>query len=123
MRQRKSICQVGLETEGGPCNMEIAGKYPTNLKSHLKAMHPCELAELTKKDSGKDKDKEGRKSHEGVVFSTTAKLTIVDAVARMKKASTLGKVSGINAWLLLYLLVMWLTGSLRVSSFVRCWPS
>ena len=47
--KHKSICQISFAQEGSPpCNTEIAGKYTTNLKAHLKAKHPRELAELVK---------------------------------------------------------------------------
>ena len=84
--KKKSICQIGLDQEGSPCSTEIAGKYTTNLKAHLKAKHPRELAELAQKDAEKQKTKElKRKSQDGASFSATAQLTIVDAVARTKK--------------------------------------
>ena len=37
----KSTCQVssGDASESSVCGMEINGKYPTNLKAHLKAKH------------------------------------------------------------------------------------
>ena len=79
--KKKSIC---LEQEEGPCNLEIAGKYLKNLKAHLRAKHPRELAELASKDA-KAKELKRKKSQEGSgpSFSVT-QLTIVDAVARMK---------------------------------------
>ena len=85
--KHKSICQIGFTQEGcPPCNTEIAGKYTTNLKAHLKAKHPRELAELAKKDAEKEKTKElKRKSQDGASFSATTQLSIVDAIARTKK--------------------------------------
>ena len=40
--KNKSICQVPVQTGelGAICGVEINGKFPTNLKSHLKAVHP-----------------------------------------------------------------------------------
>ena len=86
-RKAQSICQIGFDQEGSPpCNTEIAGKYTTNLKAHLKSKHPRELVELAKKDAEKEKTKElKRKSQDGASFSATTQLTIVDAVARTKK--------------------------------------
>ena len=53
--EKKSICQIGLDQEGSPpCSTEIAGKYTTNLKAHLKAKHPRKLAELAQKDVEKE---------------------------------------------------------------------
>ena len=85
--KHKSICQISFAQEGSPpCNTEIAGKYTTNLKAHLKAKHPRELAELAKKDAEKEKTKElKRKSQDEASFSATAQLSIVDAIARTKK--------------------------------------
>ena len=55
--KHKSICQIGFDQDGSPpCNTEISGKYTTNLKAHLKAKHPHELAELAKKRCRKRED-------------------------------------------------------------------
>ena len=51
-----SLCQVLVDKEEGkePCNHRIKGKYPTNLKSHLKSHHKNEFSKLAEQE---DKEK------------------------------------------------------------------
>lgn len=46
-------------TERGNCGKQIKGKYPTNLKGHLKKEHPQEFKALElEEEARKEKDKE-----------------------------------------------------------------
>jgi len=52
--KEKSICQVITESTDADvrfCGVEVAGKYPTNLKAHLKAVHPVQYDELMQKEA------------------------------------------------------------------------
>lgn len=42
----KSICQVLIGDDGVPCGTEISGKFPTNLKAHLKTAHSQVFVEV-----------------------------------------------------------------------------
>ena len=44
--REKSVCQVPLGEEGSICGKEINGRYPTNLRTHLKCAHPIVHAEI-----------------------------------------------------------------------------
>ena len=59
-----SLCQVLVDKEEGkePCNHKIKGKYPTNLKSHLKAHHKNEFLTLTEQEDKEKKKMEQKKS-------------------------------------------------------------
>ena len=46
----KSICQVQLSGTEALCGKKISGKNPSNIKQHLKATHPKEFHELSKKE-------------------------------------------------------------------------
>lgn len=78
----KSISQV-LSSDGQVCGVEITGKYPTNLKAHLKAEHDDSYAELMKLDEEKREKQAKKKSHER--SSKSAQLSIEDTVKRTKK--------------------------------------
>ncbi len=61
----KSICQVkvsGRRDRDGhgamKCSAEIAGKFPTNLKAHLKGNHPAAYTQMMRKEAEKQKEKE-----------------------------------------------------------------
>ena len=41
-------CQVE-KSNGTKCNASIAGKFPTNMKAHLKGNHPIAYEEMLKK--------------------------------------------------------------------------
>ena len=59
--KEKSICQVITESTDADvrlCGVEVAGKYPTNLKAHLKAVHPVQYDELMRKEAASKKEKE-----------------------------------------------------------------
>ena len=71
--REKSVCQVPLGEEGSICGKEINGRYPTNLKAHLKHAHPIVHAEIQRKNEEKEKEKSMRKSGEGA--STQLKLS------------------------------------------------
>ena len=71
--REKSVCQVPLGEEGSICGKEINGRYPTNLKAHLKHTHPIVHAEIQRKNEEKEKEKSRRKSGEGA--STQLKLS------------------------------------------------
>ena len=78
----KSICQVKSGTAGALCGLEINGKYPTNLKAHLKAKHPDSYIELCKLD---EEVKEKTKQKSGHAGKPATQLSIEDAVKRTKK--------------------------------------
>ena len=78
----KSICQVESGVAGSVCRMEINGKYPTNLKVHLKAKHPESYIELCKLD---EEVKEKAKQKPDHVGKSATQLSIEDAVKRTKK--------------------------------------
>ena len=63
----KSICQVPVGEEGSICGKEINGRYPTNLKAHLKHLHPIEHMDVQQKseEKGKEKDKARKKIRPG----------------------------------------------------------
>lgn len=78
----KSICQVESGVASAICGLEINGKYPTNLKAHLKAKHPESYVELCKLD---DEVKKKAKEKPGHAGKPATQLSIVDAVKRTKK--------------------------------------
>ena len=56
---KRSICQVplppvctvgSLETHSDICGHSLAGKFPTNLRNHMKKKHPSEFTELCMKE-------------------------------------------------------------------------
>ena len=49
----RSECQV--EKSGTKCNASIAGKFPTNLKAHLKGNHPAAYEDLLKREAERQK--------------------------------------------------------------------
>ena len=63
----KSICQV-CEVEGDAdsasttrdrlCGVVVSGKYPTNLKAHLKAVHALTYDVVVQKEAANKKEKE-----------------------------------------------------------------
>ena len=61
----KSICQVEVSEVGSDgtrkCGTGIAGKFPTNLKTHLKGNHPAAHEEMLKKEAERQKEKETTK--------------------------------------------------------------
>ena len=61
----KSYCQVevsgGSLAGGVKCNVGIAGKFPTNLKAHLKGSHPVAYEEMLKRETKRQKEKEAKK--------------------------------------------------------------
>ena len=61
--KEESICQVEVSEVGSDgtrkCGTGIAGKFPTNLKAHIKGNHPHE--EMLKKEAEKQKEKETTK--------------------------------------------------------------
>ena len=58
-----SLCQVLVNKEEGkePCKHATKGKYPTNLKSHLKSHHKNEFLTLTEQEDKEKKKMEQRK--------------------------------------------------------------
>ena len=63
----KSICQVcvvegdadSAATSGGRlCGVVVSGKYPTNLKAHLKAVHALTYDAVVQKEAANKKEKE-----------------------------------------------------------------
>ncbi len=50
----KSKCLV-TDAKGKVCGLEFAGKNPTNLKSHMKQIHPAEYAELDESEIARKK--------------------------------------------------------------------
>ena len=44
--RKKGVYQVHDDEEGSVCGKEINGRYPTNLKAHLKHAHPNVHAEI-----------------------------------------------------------------------------
>ena len=80
----KSTCQVssGDASESSVCGMEINGKYPTNLKAHLKAKHPGRYTELCKME---EELKEKAKQKHGREVKLATQLSIEDATKRTKK--------------------------------------
>ena len=66
--QEKSVCQVlfqssGNDSDNDVCGAAIAGKFPTNLKNHLKKKHPIQHAELL---SSEEEEKEKKEKKECV---------------------------------------------------------
>ena len=56
----KSICQVIVKKGSGSeevCGHSLAGKYPTNLKQHLKKEHLNEYTEVLRKEECKEREK------------------------------------------------------------------
>ena len=50
----KSICLVNTdENSSSSCGHSLKGKFPTNLKAHLKKVHPSHYQELVKMESDK----------------------------------------------------------------------
>lgn len=49
----KSVCQVpvGLSDGSGVCGHAVSGKYPTNMKQHLKRSHKAEYDEVLRQES------------------------------------------------------------------------
>ena len=54
--KNRSLCQVGASSSGDEpgssktsCDHPVTGKFPTNLKNHLKKHHPTEYAEVLQK--------------------------------------------------------------------------
>lgn len=78
----KSICQVESGAAGTLCGLEINGKYPTNLKVHLKVKHQDSYIELCKLD---EEVKEKTKQKPGHAGKPATQLSIEDAVKRTKK--------------------------------------
>ena len=61
--QEKSVCQVlsqssGNDSDNDVCGAAIAGKFPTNLKIHLKKKHPIQHAELLSSEEEEKEKKE-----------------------------------------------------------------
>ena len=67
-----SLCQVLVDKEEGkePCNHKIKGKYPTNLKLHLKSHHKNEFSTLTEQED-KEKKKMEQKKLDSIASSFT----------------------------------------------------
>ena len=67
--KNKSVCQIEVTRDhgdhGGPskevCGATVAGKFPTNLKQHLRKDHPAQYQEALLKEREAEK-KEGRVS-------------------------------------------------------------
>ena len=62
----KSVCQVELASGAGSdatrkCGTKIAGKFPTNMKAHIKGSHPVAYEEMLKKEAEKLKEKETKR--------------------------------------------------------------
>ena len=57
--QGKSICQIGKEGSDveGKRGHHVAGKFPTNLKQHLKKSHAKEYKEMEEKEAENEKRK------------------------------------------------------------------
>lgn len=73
----KSICQVEVSVENSSprlCATEIAGKYPTNLKSHLKKAHPSAHDEMVQKEEAKQREKERAKAQKKITSPTQVTL-------------------------------------------------
>ena len=70
----KSVCQCTYKEPNQPsssttsetverkCETEISGKYPTNLKGHVRKFHPTEYQEMLKKEGAVSEKKQKRKS-------------------------------------------------------------
>ena len=53
----KSVCQV-VGTDGEVCSQNISGKFPTNLKQHLRSKHPNEHSAVLEVDASIKKAKD-----------------------------------------------------------------
>ena len=61
----KSLCQAlksptsdsDLSDPSALCGHEVPGKFPTNLKQHLKKAHPGPYAEMIKKETQEEEEK------------------------------------------------------------------
>ena len=78
---KKSLCQVlksptssdsGRLSNPLVCGHEITGKYPTNLKQHLKKSHPGLYADLQKKEV---QEKEQKSKQEAIKQKASLKLS------------------------------------------------
>ena len=60
----KSICQVASETPEteSVCGKSVTGKFPTNLKQHLRLAHPSVMKEVSRKEEEAKKAKEEAES-------------------------------------------------------------
>ena len=61
----KSVCLITTD-EDSPCGHSLKGKFPTNLKAHLKKAHSCHYQELLKMENEKKEAelvKTQKKSH------------------------------------------------------------
>ena len=82
-----SLCQVLVDKEEGkePCNHKIKGKYPTNLKSHLKSHHKNEFSALTEQED-KEKKKMEQKKLDSIAsssFTTSRQLKLSELKSHM----------------------------------------
>ena len=64
--ENKSVCQVIVSTSADSeveekCGVKISGKYPTNLRAHLRKCHPKEYEEVQEKEKVKENEKEKTK--------------------------------------------------------------
>ena len=56
----KSICQVEATDGTHKRGTGIAGKFPTNLKAHIKGSHPAVYEQMLKKEAETQKEREAR---------------------------------------------------------------
>ncbi len=75
-RAKRVFAQVPVGEEASVCGKQISGRYPTNLKAHLKHAHPTVHAEVKQKSEEKkkekEKEKEKRKSSEEISYLNRA---------------------------------------------------
>ena len=87
----KSICQVlssdspmatgESDTASDICGASFEGKYPTNLRQHLKKSHPTQFAELVAKEEKQKKEKERRETaRRGKSLKVSQQLTLAETL-------------------------------------------
>ncbi len=72
------------------CSAEIAGKFPPNLKSHLKGNHPAAYTEMMGKEAEKQKEKEATlaaKKRKPLALPPSGQLTLEGSIQKAKPYS------------------------------------
>ena len=68
------------------CGTEIAGKFPTNLKAHIKGSHPAVYEQMLKKEAEKQKEREARvrKLASPLASHVAGQMTLVGTIQKTK---------------------------------------
>ena len=83
--QRKSVCQVLKPTSSDSdtseiCGHKLEGKFPTNLRQHLRKVHPDVFLEISKKDHEEEEKKKKEAERQKASLKVSQQLTLAQSL-------------------------------------------